>query len=594
MGGAIGLLLFFGIFLVAGPIVANTVGSGLGMMSTIIMMVFGIGLIALSGLLITIARLYQKTKASEALVRTGMGGLKVIKDGGVIAIPVMHQLVRVALETLRLVVSREGSDALLTGDKLRVDIRAEFYVRVQPDEESIQNAARSLGDKMGNPDAVRAIVEDKLVSALRTVAATRTLEALNSDRKAFMEEVTRIVTPDLAHNGLTLETATISKLDQTDPKMLRDDNIFDAQGKRTIAEITQEQLTARNRLEREGEKARKQQDVETRKCVLTLEQEQAQAEAEQKAQIVKVQAEQTQEARRKEIEAQQTIELAAVAKSRAVEVAERAREQAVEVATRAKDKAIAEAEKERAAAEKALAEAEAEREAARQGIKTVEVKTTAERDKEKAVIQAQADAEKKYVEQQRETDAEAYRVRVAAEAKKAAADAEAEAIRKRADAEAEAAKKRAGGKQAEEMVPVAIKQAEVDVEARRVEVLQQELQAREEHGKSGQEFELAKLRITKEAEVRIAAAEATAKLLGKVEAHVFGTPADLERMTAAWMKGMGITGTIDGLLAGASDETLGAGAALMQTLIGPVSALAKRFGITAEEMGGPKSPLTPE
>ena len=237
----------------------------------------------LAGTLLVITRLYVKTKASEAFVRTGMGGLKVIQDGGALVIPVIHQIVRVSLETLRLDVGREGPDALITNDKLRADVRAEFYVRVQPDEESIRNAARSLGDKMGDASAVRALVEDKLVSALRTVAATKNLEELNIERDRFMEQVMQIVTPDLAHNGLTLETATISKLDQTDPRLLKSDNIFDAQGLRTIAQITQEQLTRRNELERAGEQARKLQDVETRKRVLTLEQAEAEAEAAQTA-----------------------------------------------------------------------------------------------------------------------------------------------------------------------------------------------------------------------------------------------------------------------------------------------------------------------
>ena len=53
-----------------------------------------------------------------------------------------------------------------------------------------------------------------------------------------------------------LETVTISKLDQTDEVHLKDTNIFDARGRRKIAEVTQENLTERNRLVREGEQAR--------------------------------------------------------------------------------------------------------------------------------------------------------------------------------------------------------------------------------------------------------------------------------------------------------------------------------------------------
>src|SRR6185436_10323596 len=207
-----------------------------------------------------------------------------------------------------------------------------------------------LGDKMGDGSAVRALVEDKLVSALRTVAATKNLEELNIERDRFMEQVTQIVTPDLAHNGLTLETATISKLDQTDPKLLKSDNIFDAQGLRTIAEITQQQLTRRNELERTGEQQRKLQDVETRKRVLMLEQAEREAETNQRAQVAVIAAERGRLAREKEIEATRAVELAAVEKAMAVEVAQREQAKAVDVAERQRQQAIARAEQERARA----------------------------------------------------------------------------------------------------------------------------------------------------------------------------------------------------------------------------------------------------
>src|SRR6185369_876798 len=153
--------------------------------------------------------------------------------------------------------------------------------------------------------------------------------------------------PDLAHNGLTLETATISKLDQTDPRLLKTDNIFDAQGLRTIAQITQEQLTRRNELERAGEQARKMQDVETRKRVLTLDQAQAEAEAAQAASVATVIAEKDREAREKQIEAARAVELAAVEKATAIEVATREQQRDIDVAERRRQEAIAKAEQER-------------------------------------------------------------------------------------------------------------------------------------------------------------------------------------------------------------------------------------------------------
>ena len=48
-----------------------------------------------------------------------------------------------------------------------------------------------------------------------------------------------LVAEELQQNGLLLETVTISRLDQTDPHGLSDENIFDAQGKKKITEILQ-------------------------------------------------------------------------------------------------------------------------------------------------------------------------------------------------------------------------------------------------------------------------------------------------------------------------------------------------------------------
>src|SRR5215468_6385375 len=338
------VLFLFAIALVFGPLGASLTGHKLDALASTIMMASGLLLAFFSSMLMVITRLYVKTKASEAFVRTGMGGMHVIKDGGAIVVPVIHQIVRISLRTLRLDVGREGPDALITKDKLRADIKAEFFVRVMPDDDSIKNAARSFGEHMDDERYVGKLVEDKLISALRTVAATKTLEELNTQRDEFVKQVTDIVTPDLAHNGLTLEVATISKLDQTALQNLRDDNVFDAQGKRTIAAITQEQATARNELERAGEQARKKKDVETRQAMLALERQQAEAEAEQQSQVAVIRAQKAREAQEKQIEAQRAVEIANVSKAQAVEVAQRQQQQAVETAERKKLEAITQAD----------------------------------------------------------------------------------------------------------------------------------------------------------------------------------------------------------------------------------------------------------
>jgi flotillin len=550
---AIALLFVFGLALIAGPIAADATGHSLGTLANAVMLPSGVVLVLLAGILITITKLYRKAKASEAFVKTGMGGKKVVKDGGALVVPVIHEVIPVTLEMIRLEVKRVGADALLTKDNLRADVTAEFFIRVKPDEESIYCAAMAFGDQMLTHFEMK--VADKLINALRNAATGMSLQDLNSNRIAFVTAVTESVQHDIKPNGLMLESVTISKLDQTDPKTLRDDNIFDAQGKATIAKIVQEKQTERNALERQGEQERAKQDVETRKRVLQLDQEKATAEAEQAAEIAKVRAEQDRDAQEKQIEAARAIELANVEKSKQTEVAMRAQQQAIETAERDKQAAIADAQAKQADAEAKLATAEASREKERQAVTTVRVQAEAEREKATKVIAAEATAQTTFVQAQKAADAEAYATQKKAEGQKAAADAEAEAITKKANAEASAAEARAKGAQAEAMVPVHVKQAEVEIEQRKVDVLRQELQAREEHGATMQQFEIQKLRVTKEAEIRIAGAHAMAQLSGTIHANVFGTPEDVARMTKSYMQGMGVSSALDGFFANASNDT---------------------------------------
>ena len=83
------------------------------------------------------AKLYKRSTRDEAYVRTGLGGQKVVLDGGSMVLPIFHSTAAVNLKTLRLEVGRGGPDSLITKDRMRVDIGAEFYLRVKPDSSSI-------------------------------------------------------------------------------------------------------------------------------------------------------------------------------------------------------------------------------------------------------------------------------------------------------------------------------------------------------------------------------------------------------------------------------------------------------------------------
>ena len=140
----------------------------------------GIGVIAgiaFVGLLVIgmiFARLYRRSSKELAFVRTGLGGQKVVMDGGAIVLPIFHECVSINMNTLKLEVSRSGSDSLITLDRLRVDAVAAFFVRVIPSTEGVANAAQTLGQRTMDPDSLKELVEDKFVDALRAAAVSST------------------------------------------------------------------------------------------------------------------------------------------------------------------------------------------------------------------------------------------------------------------------------------------------------------------------------------------------------------------------------------------------------------------------------------
>lgn len=548
-----------------------------------VLSVIGGTLLIVSAFLTMVTKLYRKSSANMAFVRTGWGGAEVICDSGRYVFPVVHQLIPVSLETMRLNVERRGAHALITKDNLRVDLSAEFYIKVQANKEDILQAARSLGSKNTDPGAVSELVQEKLVSALRTVAATKDLVELHSKRHEFASSVQEIITHDLSSNGLTLESVTISSLDQTDTAQLQERNVFDAQGLRKIAEITQKAKVERNTIEQASLEQIVGKNVATKKKVLDMEREQAEFEAEQKAKVATVQAQRTREVQefklaqdeavsKRDIEKMKAIETAEVERTLAVESANvmkqvalvaRLKEQetaqiekikAVEVANRLKEIAIAEKEQERAAAQAQVLAAEADREKAKQQVVTVEMTSAAEREAAKKLIAAQQAINEKKLRDQTDADVSAYMAVKKAEAEKQAAEAIYQAKLRLAEGDAAAAARKAEGERALKTVDVDVERERVKVEQARVEVERQSLANKSEFNDAALKFELEKLRIEAEKEFRIKSAEAMGAMMAKAQMQIFGDPTTMAKMSEQFMRAASLGTAMDGLVRTMPDD----------------------------------------
>lgn len=395
--------------------------------------------------------LYLRSSKERAFVRTGLGGQKVVLDGGAFVLPIVHDVIPVNMNTLRLEVSRGRDKALITKDRMRVDVIAEFYVRVAANPDSVANAAQTLGLRTMEPDELKELVEGKFVDALRTAAAEMTMEELHEKRGSYVKRVRETVAEDLRKNGLELEAASLTQLDQTGMEFFNPSNAFDAEGLTRLTEQIERRKKQRNDVEqdtliairnknleaeklsleidREGEYARlsQQREVEIARARQRAEVTTERAQREQAAEGAQIAAKQTIDTAR--IRSEQTLEQERIGKERAIQSAEIERRMMMELAEQQRAIAIARESK-------AQSEAQAEAEIARALAISAEEKVFTAREVEMAERKKAIDL----IGAAQIAERDALRLTSAAQAEKAASADRGDAVRAQAEADADADK----------------------------------------------------------------------------------------------------------------------------------------------------------
>ena len=302
----------------------------------------------------TYKALYKKAPADAALVISG-GKSKSVVFGGKIVNPLTKATQLVSLNTMQLLVQRAGPDALITKDSLRVDIEAQFYVKIEPNEQDVLSAVASLGDKTLEPENVKALLEGKLVGILRSVAATMDLQELHEKRQDFSDQVRESCKDDLEQNGFQLESVAVTNLDQTPLDQLDENNRFDVVAIQTINQEVQERQTRterikhENRVKQEEDKLRadlaiKQQEEATQTESLEVEKRLAFAQEMQRKEVATNKAEQDRAIKEAELQQQQALEEARIRQEEAVQSSEIHQKQRVETARIEQERQVQEAE----------------------------------------------------------------------------------------------------------------------------------------------------------------------------------------------------------------------------------------------------------
>lgn len=415
--------------------------------------VVGTALVALIFIGMVLSRLYKRATREISLVKTGAGGKKVIMDGGIFVIPLVHEVRPVNMKTLRLEVQRSEDGALITKDRMRVDVGVEFYVSVNATDEGISRAAQTLGDRTFDVEQLREMIEGKLVDGLRSVAARMSMDELHENRAEFVQEVQNAVSEDLLKNGLELEAVSLTALDQTPFEALDENNAFNAVGMRKLAEVIANSKKERAEIDAEANVAVRRAAMEAERQRLLIEQDEKAAQIKQEQEVATLQAAQEAEVAARREDAQRETEGARIKREEAIRAAEIAKEKELEVAEQERRIIIARKSEEESQARASADLARAEATRAAEQVETTRTVAQAEREKQIALIEAQREAER-----------EATRVRLSAEAEKEAAQDRAEARREEAKAEADALTIKAEAKKADMLAEAEGRRAIVDAE----------------------------------------------------------------------------------------------------------------------------------
>lgn len=150
-----------------------------------------------------VTKYYRIPTPNMVFVRTGAGGVHVIRGTGMIVFPTIHKITEVSLELTQIKISRSDSNSLPTRDGQRVGFLGEVNIRVEPNPDSILLVAQHFAGQCSHASLVIEATLQKLVMA--TDAAD-----FRAGFERFVAALRDTVTRDLAAHGILVESMSIS------------------------------------------------------------------------------------------------------------------------------------------------------------------------------------------------------------------------------------------------------------------------------------------------------------------------------------------------------------------------------------------------
>ncbi len=338
---------------------------------------------------------YRRPTKEKSYVRTGVGGELILMDKGALVVPLFHSCLPVNMNTHRVEIIREDDLALITKDRLRVNVKTEFYIRVKAEPEHISTAARTLGLKTMETEHLREQVVGVCIDALRNVAASMNMDELHEKRQDFSQTVKDGVARALDEMGLELVSVALTSLDQTPIEFFPEDNALGIAGITYIKKQLASNEKKQNEYEQDKIVAIAQKNHESQREQNAIKKKQTENRLAREKEIRFAELQQEKQIKEQELKVEQEIETLEMAKE--IVIIENELKEAIKRATT--QRTIAETWIETDKVKAAAAEA-------KEKIDTAKDKEIAERSRIVELISAEKEAERQRVIAKGTADAE--------------------------------------------------------------------------------------------------------------------------------------------------------------------------------------------
>jgi flotillin len=177
-------------------------------MQNSLVIVIGLGAVAILAVAMFLANLYRKAGPNEAIIVYGFRGPRVIKGGGAVIFPVVENSRQLSLELMSFDVAPQQD--LYTKQGVAVTVEAVAQIKVRSDKESILTASEQFLTK--SPEQREGLIRLVMEGHLRGIIGQLTVEQIVKEPEMVAERMRSTCMDDMSKMGLEVISFTIREV----------------------------------------------------------------------------------------------------------------------------------------------------------------------------------------------------------------------------------------------------------------------------------------------------------------------------------------------------------------------------------------------